>query len=100
MLWSCHVNRVYPGILIFRLNNEHDDCAQKGVGLSWPTDRVHVEIFRLDAPFQTPSPACLLFSAEVKAIPPEQTVQLREKNSHSVPQPLWQCLDAKSGDSI
>lgn len=32
--------------------------------------------------------------------PPEQTVQLREKNSHSVPRSLWQCLDYKSGDSI
>ena len=30
----------------------------------------------------------------------EQTVQLREKNSHLVPLSLWQCLDYKSGDSI
>lgn len=51
-------------------------------------------------PFRTSSLACLLFTAEVKAIPLEQTVQLREKNSHSVPLPLWQCLDYKSGDSI
>lgn len=51
-------------------------------------------------PFRTSSLACLLFTAEVKAIPLEQTVQLREKNSHSVPLSLWQCLDYKSGDSI
>lgn len=43
--------------------------AHRGGGLSLPTDRVHVEIFRLNAPFRAPSPACLLFTAEVKAIP-------------------------------
>lgn len=50
--------------------------------------------------FRTSSLACLLFTAEVNTIPPEQTVQLREKNSHLVPLSLWQCLDYKSGDSI
>ena len=91
-------------------NGGHDGCVQKGgkgFGLQTAQTRVHVEtswqvffFFFFLSSFRTSSLACLLFTAEVNTIPPEQTVQLREKNSHLVPLSLWQCLDYKSGDSI
>lgn len=65
-----------------------------GSGLTLRTEhRVHVETYLHVSPLRTSSLACLLFTAEENAVPPEQTVQLRVKNSHLVPLSLWQCLD-------
>lgn len=66
-------------------NGGHDGCVQRGLGFGLTLQSAQTEFMSkpLDKfffpPLRTSSLACLLFTAEVNAIPPEQTVQLRGK---------------------